>query len=253
MTDPQPPLCGGRTAPVLALDEGTILSSRRTSRSTWTRLGLRALAVGLLLTGVAGGLYLGQDRQDRQDQAARTAAARAADQQLLANLEAQRRESSERSARAEAERKAAVAARNAAEQGRKAQQAVAKKTTTTTEKGSSGGPKPYTGPIPASCNEYSGARKTGCALMVADGFAISEFPCLDKLWTRESGWNYKAYNSSSGAGGIPQALPMSKMAEAGSDYKTNPATQITWGLGYIKGRYGTPCKAWAHSESTGWY
>lgn len=226
------------------------MSSRRTSRSTWTRLGLRALAVGLLLTGVAGGLYLGQDRQDRQDQAARAAAAEAADRELLANLEAERRESSERSARAEAERKAAVAARNAAEQGRKAQKAVEKKSTKTT---TNGGPTPYTGPVPASCNEFSGARKTGCALMIADGFPISEFPCLDKLWTRESGWNYKAYNSSSGAGGIPQALPMSKMAEAGSDYKTNPATQIKWGLGYIKGRYSTPCKAWAHSESSGWY
>jgi hypothetical protein len=225
------------------------LSSRRT-RSTWTRLGLRALAVGLLLTGVAGGLYLGQDRQHRQDQATRSATADSADQELLANLEAQRRESSERSARAEAERKAAVAAQGAAEQGRRAEKAVEKKNT---EKAGTGGPKPYTGPIPASCNEFSGARKTGCAMMIAAGFKIAEFPCLNKLWTRESGWNYKARNPSSGAGGIPQAVPASKMKSAGADWATNPATQIEWGLGYIKDRYSTPCKAWAHSESSGWY
>ncbi|WP_213452708.1 aggregation-promoting factor C-terminal-like domain-containing protein [Rhizomonospora bruguierae] len=224
------------------------MSSRRTSRSTWTRLGLRALAVGLLLTGVAGGVYVGQNRQDRQVQAARAAAAEAADQELLATLEEQRRESSERSARAEAERKAAVAAQNAAEQGRRAEKAVEQKTESTT-----GGPKPYTGPIPASCNEFSGVRKTGCALMIDAGFPISEFPCLNKLWTKESGWNYKAANAGSGAYGIPQAVPGSKMASVADDWKTNPATQIKWGLGYIKGRYGTPCKAWAQSESEGWY
>lgn len=235
-------------APVLAPDEGTILSSRRTSRSTWTRLGLRALAVGLLISGVAGGLYLGQDRQHRQDQAVRSAAAEAADRELLANLEVQRRESMQRSARAEAERKAAVAAQHAAEQGRRAEKAVEKKNTEST-----GGPKPYTGPIPESCNEFSGARKTGCALMLAAGHKIDQFPCLNKLWTRESGWNYKARNPSSGAGGIPQALPANKMASAGSDWATNPATQIRWGLGYIKGRYGSPCNAWGHSEDVGWY
>ena len=80
-----------------------------------------------------------------------------------------------------------------------------------------------------------------------------QFSCLDNLWTRESQWNYQAKNPSSGAYGIPQALPGSKMGSVASDWATNPTTQITWGLGYIKGRYGTPCSAWAHSQSTGWY
>ena len=80
-----------------------------------------------------------------------------------------------------------------------------------------------------------------------------EFPCLNKLWNRESGWNHKAYNSGSGAYGIAQALPGSKMASVADDWRTSPATQIKWGLGYIKGRYDTPCGAWAHSESSGWY
>ncbi len=85
------------------------------------------------------------------------------------------------------------------------------------------------------------------------GWGADQFSCLDALWQKESGWNPAAYNSGSGAYGIPQALPGSKMATAGADWQTNPATQITWGLGYIAGRYGTPCGAWGHSQSTGWY
>jgi murein DD-endopeptidase MepM/ murein hydrolase activator NlpD len=80
-----------------------------------------------------------------------------------------------------------------------------------------------------------------------------QYGCLVLLWNRESGWNYRADNPSSSAYGIPQALPGSKMASAGADWRTNPATQIRWGLGYIRARYGTPCGAWAHSQSSGWY
>lgn len=76
---------------------------------------------------------------------------------------------------------------------------------------------------------------------------------LEKLWTRESGWRWNADNPTSSAYGIPQSLPGSKMASAGSDWRTNPETQIRWGLGYIKGRYGGPISAWAHSQSKGWY
>lgn len=84
-------------------------------------------------------------------------------------------------------------------------------------------------------------------------WGAAEYKCLDKLWIRESQWNYKAENKSSGAYGIPQALPGSKMASAGPDWRTNPKTQIKWGLGYIKGRYGTPCKALSHSDDKGYY
>jgi len=116
-----------------------------------------------------------------------------------------------------------------------------------------GGPVPYTGPIPSSCNEYSGSRAIGCTLTLSAGFKIDQFPCLDKLWKKESGWNYRAENRSSGAYGIPQALPGRKMASAGADWATNPATQIKWGLGYIKGKYDSPCGAWSHSEAVGSY
>ncbi|WP_341924660.1 lytic transglycosylase domain-containing protein [Nocardioides psychrotolerans] len=96
-------------------------------------------------------------------------------------------------------------------------------------------------------------RDIGRALLAEFGFSSDQFGCLDSLWTRESGWNVYADNPSSSAYGIPQSLPGSKMASAGADWATNPVTQIRWGLGYIQDRYGSPCGAWAHSESNGWY
>jgi len=96
-------------------------------------------------------------------------------------------------------------------------------------------------------------REVAKALLGEFGFSQNEFGCLDSLWTRESGWSVSANNPSSSAYGIPQALPGEKMSSAGSDWATNPATQIRWGLGYIQDRYGTPCGAWDHSESYGWY
>jgi hypothetical protein len=95
--------------------------------------------------------------------------------------------------------------------------------------------------------------KSVARIMLADRGWSGQFGCLDSLWTRESQWNYQATNPSSGAYGIPQALPGSKMATAGSDWRTNPVTQMRWGLDYIASRYGTPCGAWAHSQNTGWY
>jgi len=102
---------------------------------------------------------------------------------------------------------------------------------------------------------YSGEdpRSLAKPLVAAQGWSDSEYQCLVLLWNRESQWNPYAENSSSGAYGIPQALPGSKMASAGADWRTNPITQINWGIGYIKGRYGTPCSAWAHSNAVGWY
>ena len=85
------------------------------------------------------------------------------------------------------------------------------------------------------------------------GWSSSQFSCLDALWNRESGWNVHASNTTSGAYGIPQAVPGSKMASAGPDWESNAATQIRWGLTYIKSTYGSPCAAWSHSQATGWY
>ena len=87
------------------------------------------------------------------------------------------------------------------------------------------------------------------------GWAGGEATCLDELWTRENAaWDPAQWNlGGSGAYGIPQALPASKMASAGPDWQTSPATQIRWGLGYIQATYGTPCGAWTHEEADGWY
>jgi hypothetical protein len=85
------------------------------------------------------------------------------------------------------------------------------------------------------------------------GGSSSEFGCLVSLWNVESGWNVYATNPSSGAYGIPQALPGVKMASAGADWRSDAATQIRWGLGYIKSLYGSPCGAWSHEQAAGWY
>ncbi|WP_460756012.1 aggregation-promoting factor C-terminal-like domain-containing protein [Myceligenerans cantabricum] len=99
----------------------------------------------------------------------------------------------------------------------------------------------------------SAAKALGQSMAAERGWTGEEWSCLEALWDRESGWRWNADNPSSSAYGIPQALPGSKMATHGSDWETNPATQIAWGLEYISGRYGSPCAAWSHSESVGWY
>ncbi len=100
----------------------------------------------------------------------------------------------------------------------------------------------------------SGAAVTlGKAMAAARGWTGANWTALNELWTRESGWRWNATNPTSGAYGIPQSLPAAKMASAGPDWRTNPATQIRWGLGYIAGRYGSPSGAWAHEQKYGWY
>lgn len=124
-----------------------------------------------------------------------------------------------------------------------------KKPASTGGSSSSGGgwSPPFVSPDPGS------AQAIAYEMVMARGWGDSEFACLVALWNKESGWRVNAYNASSGAYGIPQSLPGNKMATAGADWATNPATQISWGLGYIGGRYGAPCGAWGHSQAKGWY
>ena len=91
------------------------------------------------------------------------------------------------------------------------------------------------------------------ALLPSYGFDSSQMSCLVPLWAGESGWRWNAENSSSGAYGIPQSLPGSKMATVAADWRTNPVTQIKWGLEYIKASYGSPCGAWGFKQGHGWY
>jgi hypothetical protein len=127
---------------------------------------------------------------------------------------------------------------------------VAAGTATSGSSGSGGGGIVYVTSTPP---DPGTAQSTAYNLMASFGFSPQTyFGCLVDIWNRESGWRYDAENAS-GAYGIPQSLPGSKMASAGADWETNPATQIKWGLGYIKAIYGNPCSAWAFEEANGYY
>ncbi len=112
-------------------------------------------------------------------------------------------------------------------------------------------------PSPPSAPTGGGGdpRATARSLLSTYGWGADQWSCLNQLWIGESGWNWSATNASSGAYGIPQSLPASKMASAGADWLTNPTTQVIWGMGYIRDRYGSPCAAWSFwlSQSPHWY
>ncbi|MET7425310.1 lytic transglycosylase domain-containing protein [Dactylosporangium sp. NPDC005555] len=215
----------------------------------WHRVGtLRALGILVLVAGLLTGGFVIAGRQTQHETAQPVKAADAASLPRATGGP-----SATQSAEQEAQSKAQDAASAAAAQAKAAEDAARKKKEEEASRSNtrSAGPPSY--PAPASCGVYSGHRRTGCDLVVAAGFGLDQMPCLDKLWTRESGWNPHAENKGSGAYGIPQARPRTKMASAGGDYLDNAGTQIKWGLGYIKDRYKTPCGAWGHSQSTGWY
>ncbi|MEU8078403.1 lytic transglycosylase domain-containing protein [Catellatospora citrea] len=205
------------------------------------RLIVRTLAVLTLLGGVAAATRLDKTEQWQADTLNSGQAQIAAQAESAALTLQQHQLLVEAKDRAAAEAKAA-AARAAAVEKEVSRRGAARTTT----------PVDF-GPIPSSCQEFSGNRAIGCALVLAAGMDLTQMACLNKLWTRESGWNPLAHNKSSGAHGIPQAVPGSKMGKFGADWETNPATQIKWGLEYIKNRYGTPCGAWQQSEEEGWY
>jgi len=217
------------------------------------------MAVGLLVVGGAAGVYLGQAGDGRQQNvSARLVVQSDVDEVSL--LKSRQNELAaarawQREAEGAAAATAAVEAKRAASKARTLEKkAIAKKKAAAKAKAAaSGALVPYSGPIPTSCKEYVGNRAVGCALTLEAGFKIDQFPCLNQLWNHESGWNARASNAGSGAYGIPQALPGSKMASVAADWRTNPATQIKWGLGYVKGRYGSPCGAWSHFQSAGNY
>ncbi len=153
-------------------------------------------------------------------------------EERVAKAAAERRAKAEKKRRAHAAKAARAAARARAAERSKASRAAARRAA-------------------SQADPRSVARR----VMGEYGFGADQWRCLETLWTGESGWQHTATNSSSGAYGIPQALPGSKMASAGGDWRSNPETQIRWGLGYIKQSYGTPCGAlgfW-NSHNPHWY
>ena len=105
----------------------------------------------------------------------------------------------------------------------------------------------------AQTPETGSVKEFAYTLVLKENWGRDQYSCLVALWQRESNWRWNAYNSGSGAYGIPQSLPGAKMAEMGTDWQTNPETQIRWGVNYIKHRYGAPCGAMAHSNKFNWY
>jgi hypothetical protein len=238
-----------------------------------SNLGIRAVAVAVLLLGLVGGLIAGTQKSKADtltatavEPAALATAPDAASVERQAERDgkvyvaAVKQSASAQAyavATAKAKAKAAAAKAKAVAEAARAKAAADRKAradrasrSSTRSLASSGGNAPA---VPVDCAKYSGNKEIGCSLLGWAGFSTSQMNCLEPLWTRESGWNERAGNQSSGAYGIPQALPGSKMATYGADWETNPVTQVKWGLNYIKGRYGDPCGAWSAFQSQGWY
>ena len=165
-----------------------------------------------------------------------SAAAKAAVAKAAAQKAATARAAAAKAAAAKAA--AAKAAAQQAAQQQAAQQQAAQQTTA---------------PQPATSAPSGSPQQIAEQMLSQFGWSSSQFSCLQPLWALESGWNIYASNPGSGAYGIPQALPGSKMASAGPDWQSDAATQIRWGLTYIQGTYGSPCAAWSHEEADGWY
>ena len=193
-----------------------------------------------------------------QAAAEQAAAEQAAAEKAAADKAAAEKAAADKAAADKAAADKAAAAKKAAADKAAADKAAADKAAAA--KSAQAAPQATTAPkASAAPTQAAPANPTGSQAIARDmmsskyGWGSDQLSCLVKLWDKESGWNVNAYNASSGATGIPQALPGSKMASAGSDWKTNATTQISWGLGYIKTTYGTPCAAWAKSQAVGWY
>ena len=242
----------GQTDPVLASEAVATVDPRTgaelgrafgEARELRAEQGADALSVSTDLTATGlDAVREASTKITRQKKAEREAAERAAAERAAAERAAAERAAAEQAAAEQAAAEQAAAERAAAEQAAREAEAASRSAERQAP--------PAPAPAPVSSGD---ARSIARSMLSSYGWGDDQWGCLDSLWMRESGWNHTATNPSSGAYGIPQSLPASKMATAGADWQTNPATQITWGLGYIQGRYGSPCNAWAHSESVGWY
>lgn len=221
---------------------------------------MRVLSIGLLTVGLVGGVALGIDRQTQQRISASGQSAQN-DADDIHDLKVQQNElwratAGQRAAQADAQSKANSAATSAATKAKTADDAARSQAASRSADRAAAPPPASSGgagPVPSSCKAYTGNQATGCTLMLQRGYALSQMPCLVNMWNKESHWRTTAENKSSGAYGIPQALPASKMAKYGADYRTNPVPQIKWGLDYIKNRYSSPCGAWSYWQAHGWY
>ena len=188
---------------------------------------------------------LAQRQTSYESAAAKAAVAKAAAQKAAAAKAA--------AAKAAAKAAAAKAAAQQAAQQQAAQQQATQQQATQQQATQQQAAQQTTAPQSATSAPSGSPQQIAEQMLSQFGWSSGQFSCLQPLWALESGWNVYASNPSSGAYGIPQALPGSKMASAGPDWQSNAATQIRWGLTYIQGTYGSPCAAWSHEEADGWY
>ncbi|WP_238335745.1 lytic transglycosylase domain-containing protein [Serinicoccus kebangsaanensis] len=243
----------GQFSPTVAADAVAALSDAAANESSGMFAEVRQMRED---QAAALGLSTGmRDRSLSTVQDAADAVAQERAEKRRAEAEKAAREAAERAAAEQAAADAA-AAEQAAADAAAAEQAAAERAAEQEQAASRDQARQAVQPQPEPAAQpvYSGdSRSIAQSMLGSYGWGMDQWGCLDSLWQKESGWNHTAMNPSSGAYGIPQSLPGSKMASAGADWQTNPATQIQWGLGYISGRYGSPCAAWAHSQAVNWY
>jgi hypothetical protein len=220
----------------------------------WNRGGgiFRVLSIGVLVLGLISGIFVAE-RETREDKTSTTATLDSDADAIAKDDDVRHQLAQNLTEHKNAQAKAEEVATKDAEQAQAAEATARQSQAAARSQSRSTKPGVDAGPVPESCAAYSGNKAIGCTMLLQAGFGLDQMPCLAKLWDKESGWRTTASNGSSGAYGIPQAYPGSKMAAYGDDWKTNPATQIAWGLNYIKGRYKTPCGAWSYFQANNSY
>jgi hypothetical protein len=229
-----------------------------------TRISVRGFAVASATAVTTVGAVVGVASGSQQGQTTNDVEATAADSTLLEDIPAgqqarvqtasltQQADTASTAAHAEAKKSAEEAARKQAAEAAAAKKAAADKAAKEREAklaASRSSARADAGDFPAQAS-YTTAEVKSMAQKIVGG---ENFQCFSEIVERESGWNYRASNASSGAYGLVQALPGSKMASAGADWRTNPATQIKWGLNYMNSRYGSACGAWDFWQANNWY
>ena len=226
-----------------------------------TRISVRGFAVASATAVTTVGAVVGVASGEQQGQTTNDVEATAADSTLLEDIPAgqqarvqtasvtQQADAASSAAHAQAKKAAEDAARKQAAEKAAEKKAAAEKAEQErkAELASRSASRDADFPTQSS---YSVAEVKSMAQQIVGG---DNFQCFSEIVERESGWNYQASNPSSGAYGLVQALPGTKMASAGADWKTNPATQIKWGLNYMNDRYGSPCGAWEFWQANNWY
>lgn len=225
-----------------------------------TRISVRGFAVASATAVTTVGAVVGVASGSQQGQTTNDVEATAADSTLLEDIPAGQQARVQTAsltqqadtAHAEAKKAAAEEARKAAAEKAAAKKAAEEKAAKEREAkaaASRSAARADAGDFPAQ-SSYTVAEVKSMAQKIVGG---SNFQCFSEIVERESGWNYRASNASSGAYGLMQALPGTKMASAGADWRTNPATQIKWGLNYMNDRYGSACGAWDFWQANNWY